>query len=104
MNITQAVKKIVENWEKLEKENIEGFDAVWIIDDESEPWEIDEERIGILKDGSFVWAYASGCSCWMEDYSTATDKSIKAFELKHKKAPEEWEKEIIEYAEKYAIL
>lgn len=99
MNIEDSVKKIVENWETLKKDTIEGYEAVWIVDDISADYQVDEERIGIMKDGSFVWAYASGCSCWEGAYSTQVEKSVKVFELEHKKAPEEWEKEIIALAE-----
>ncbi len=99
MNIEDSVKKIVENWETLKKDTIEGYKAVWIVDNKSEIYKVDEERIGVLKDGSFVWAHASGCSCWGGDYSTQVEKSVRAFELEHKKVPEEWEKEIIALAE-----
>ena len=41
MNIEDSVKKIVENWQTLKKDTIEGYKAVWIVDNKSEIYKVD---------------------------------------------------------------
>ena len=100
MNIKQAQKKIKENWATYPHDTKGDHEAVWIAkSDIAGSYEVDEEWIGMKGDGSLVWAYASGCSCWGGDYDTAVAKEIKAFDLTHKIPPKEWEKAIISFAE-----
>lgn len=55
---------------------------VWFLNiDKSEPYEVNEEWYGIKKDGTFVWAYASGCSCWDGEYGTDSAPTIKAMSV-----------------------
>lgn len=102
MKYKQAIKKILANWGKLPHEVKSGHEAVWIAkSDIAGSYEVDEEWIGIKGDGSLVWAYASGCSCWAGDYDTKVEKTIKAFDLNHKWKSEEWEEKIIAFAESF---
>lgn len=99
MTLQEAIKKIVKNWDKYPHEIKDGHEAVWVAkSDQSASYEVDEEWIGIKGNGSLVWAYASGCSCWDGNYNTKVEKTIKAFVLDHKWKPEEWEEKIIKFA------
>lgn len=101
MDIEKALKEIHDNWAKYPHDSKGGHEAVWIAkSDIAGSYEVDEEWLGMKGDGSLVWAYASGCSCWDGSYDTAVDKTIKAFQLVHNIPPENWEKAIIEFAEK----
>lgn len=107
MNYEEAIAKIKDNWEKLPHETIEGINAVWMVDsDLSESYEVDYEKIGMKSDGCLVWAYASGCSCWDGDYSVHEfhePKEIHAFTFNHKGVKEDWQKMIIDFAEKMSV-
>ena len=97
----EAVQKIVANYQKLPKEEIGGISAVWVFQsDLSGGYETDQENIGVLQNGSIVWAYASGCSCWDGYYETFQTKDIKTLTLKHEDTQKEWQNEIIKFAEK----
>lgn len=100
MNYTQALQKIKENWSSYPHDIKDGHEAVWIAkSDIAGSYEVDEEWIGMKGNGSLVWAYASGCSCWGGEYDTKIGKSLKAFTLNHKRTSEEWRKKIIMFAE-----
>ena len=100
MTLKQAINKIVKNWSTYPHEIKDNQEAVWIAKaDIAGSYEVDEEWIGIKGDGSFIWAYASGCSCWDGDYETKIEKTVKSFVFNHKWTPEEWEKQIIKFAE-----
>jgi len=101
MTYKQALRHIVDNWAKYPHEVKDGHEAVWVANsDIADSYEVDEEWIGIKGDGSLVWAYASGCSCWDGNYDTKVEKTVKAFTLNHKWQPEEWEQKIIEFGQK----
>lgn len=100
MTIDTALEKIKENWASYPHDSKNGHEAVWIAkDDMADSYEVDEEWIGMKGDGSLVWAYASGCSCWDGDYESQNEKTVKAFKLNHQIAPEKWEEAIIKFAE-----
>lgn len=71
--------------------------------DTSASYEADYEKIGMKGDGSLIWAYASGCSCWDGDYSVHEfhdPKEIHTFEFNHEQVKKEWKEMIIQFAEK----
>lgn len=97
--INGALKRIKDMWSELPHETREGHEAVWIAtSDKADSYEVDEEWIGMKGDGSLVWAYASGCSCWDGDYDTDIIKDIKVFEFTHKEMAEGWKDAIIAFA------
>lgn len=110
MTITQALEKVRDNWDTLKKSSLGSEyggtpteEAVWMVEsDRKDPGDygIDEENIGMLKDGTLIWAYASGCSCWDGDYTHEHIKDIKTFKFEHPGLTEKWKELIIEFAEK----
>ena len=112
MKLKQAIKKIVKDWEVLQKAQLKDWShisylktpAVWVANsDTADSYEVDEEWIGISPQGNIVWAYASGCSCWDGDYTEDTKPTVKEFTLNHGHTPEDWEKMIIKFAETKVI-
>ena len=106
MNLEDAIKKIVSNYNELLKNQEVGFsrpkiEAVWCgKSDTAGSYEVDEEWIGVRLDGSIAWAYASGCSCWDGDFEEERFASMKEVILNHKQhLPEDWERAIIKFAE-----
>jgi len=105
MEITEAIKYIVDNWETLHKKQELGYSypksvAVWCAkSDLADSYEVDEEWIGITPQGNIAWAYASGCSCWGGDYTEETKPTLKELVLDHKHTPEDWEKAIVAFVE-----
>lgn len=103
MTYEQALTKIQENWGKLPHETIEGHEAVWIIDsDMSGSCGVDYEKVGMKENGTLVWAYASGCSCWSGDYEVHEfhePKEIHAFVFNHEQVKTSWQDMIIKFAE-----
>lgn len=100
MTIENAIEQIKKDWAKFEHDLKGGHESVWVaVSDLADSYEVDEEWIGIKGDGSLVWAYASGCSCWDGTYDTNVAKEVKVMVLVHKHLPEEWEKAIIKFAE-----
>ena len=109
MTIEEAIKKIVGNFDALNKKNKEEkycsypeTEAVWFHQtDHSEAYEVDEEWLGVTRDGKIAWAFASGCSCWMGDFDekTCDTKSIKELNFAHEDMKEEWQKKLIEFVE-----
>lgn len=100
MTIENALGFVKDNWEKLPKRKIENIEAVWFVsDDIADSYEVDEEHIGMKKDGSLVWAYASGCSCWEGDYDTKPVDDIKVFEFNHTDLKDKWASELIKFVE-----
>ena|SRR3990167_620652 len=98
--IEKAKNDILKKWGELEHEIKDGHEAVWFAkSDLSESYEVDEEWLGLKGDGSFVWAYASGCSCWDGDYDGKVEKEIKAFKLEHNRTYEEWENSLTEFVD-----
>ncbi len=105
MKTGKALEFIKDNWEKLPKRTLEGVEAVWFVsDDIAGSYEVDEEHIGMKKDGNLVWAYASGCSCWSGDYETKPVDDIKVFEFNHGDLKDKWADELIKFVEKYTPL
>lgn len=111
MTIKQAFKTIQGNWDSLLSAQLSRItygspdreNVIWVVNtDHADSYETDEEWLGIKKDGTIVWAYASGCSCWGGDYEvheTHDPKEIKSFTFNHEDMKEEWEKKVIEFAE-----
>jgi len=106
MNIEEAIRKIVSEYNELLKKQNNGYstpkmEAIWCgKSDTAGSYEVDEEWIGVRLDGSIAWAYASGCSCWDGDFTEERFASMKEVVLNHKQhLPEDWEKAIIEFAE-----
>lgn len=100
MTYKQAVRYITKNFDELLTKQHKGYsspemEAVWCAySDTAGSYEVDEEHIGITRDGSIAWAYASGCSCWDGDFS------LKEVKLCHdQNTPEEWEAAIIKFAQ-----
>lgn len=113
MTFQDALARIKTHWETIPKQDhwdrsvnsvtvIEDIEALWLaVTDHSEPYEVDEEWIGITREGEFVWAYASGCSCWDGNYDTKKmdDKEIKAFKFYHdENLNTNWQNKVIEFA------
>lgn len=104
MTTTQALKLVKKNWATLPHQTIEGHEGVWFVDhDISRSYEVDYEKIGMKGDGTLVWAYASGCSCWGGDYETKPIPDIKVFEFNHTGMSEEWQKQLLTFVEKYKL-
>jgi hypothetical protein len=60
----EKIKEVIELWDTLPKSKDDDTEFVIIAEnDDSEPYETNKECLGILKDGSLVWVYLSGCSC-----------------------------------------
>lgn len=101
MTFEEAYQFVKENWAKLPHRTIEGHEAVWFMEsDLAGSYETDEEHVGIKGDGTFVWAYASGCSCWSGDYDTAVvgqEKEMKAFKFRHENVTQEWQEALIKF-------
>lgn len=96
-----STKKIHNNWGTYQHDRKDGHEAVWIARSEiAGSYEVDEAWIGMKGDGSLVWAYASGCSCWDGRYETKVEKTVKAFTLDHKHTPQERAEKIITFAQK----
>lgn len=107
MNLEQALEQVKKNWAKLPNEVKDGttIDAVWMaVSDESQPYEVDEEWIGMTSDGELHWTYASGCSCWDGNYTHDHIKDIKTFKFGHDQMQQKWEKAIIKFAESKKIV
>jgi hypothetical protein len=115
MTIQKAVELIQKNWDKLPRSEhysqetplvrtLSGTEALWLgVTDHGSDYEIEQEWIGVSEEGVFIWAYASGCSCWDGDYEiheTHDPKEIKAFKFHHKEnLKTDWEKKIVDFAE-----
>lgn len=102
MTLEEAIKIIIDNWDKLENDAIEGIEAVWFyLSSHSFSYDIDDEKIGVKKDGKLVWAFASGCSCWDGSWNTeeCPTKDMKVFEFQHEDTKEEWEQALIKFAQ-----
>lgn len=98
MEIEVALRFIKENWSKLPKETIENIEAVWFVDNDiSADYEVDIEKVGMKQDGSLIWAYASGCSCWDGYYATKPVPDIKVFEFNHSDLKEKWQEVLIKF-------
>lgn len=106
MTYKQALKKIQKEWATYPHDTKGGHEAVWMAkSDIAGSYEVDEEWIGMKGDGSLVYAYASGCSCWDGNYDcTCYAEGIKIVKFAHKHGVEEWEKAIIEFAEKGEVV
>lgn len=108
MNIQEAINILKRKYKDLESELGYGYGkdevkAIWFyVSDKADSYEVNEEHVGMKEDGTFVWAYASGCSCWSGDYNTkqCDYKSLKVMEFEHEETPKEWEDALIKLAEK----
>lgn len=104
LTFEEAIKKIVENFDSLQQEkgySVPEMEAVWCgRSDTAGSYEVDEEWVGVTRQGEIAWAYASGCSCWDGDFSEERFASIKEGKLNHtQNTPEDWQKAIIAFAE-----
>ena len=117
-DIEQAIEKIVDNFDMLLKKQNQLYsqlrdqselsallpkDVVWFnTTDHSDPYEyyVDEEWLGITRNGKITWAYASGCSCWDGDYEAGVcdTMEIKSFKFRHDDMKAEWQDKLIEFA------
>lgn len=116
MTNKQALKTILENWdaliEKQKKESSYGTPdregVVWFtFTDHAGSYEVDEEWLGVKKDGTIVWAYASGCSCWgggYEIHETHDEKEIKTFTFNHEDMKAEWQEKLVAFAKEASTL
>lgn len=96
--LKQALAKIKKNFDTLKSQSYGLSEAVWVAyKDKSSGYDTDIERVGVNKEGQFIWAYASGCSCWDGDYSEDTAPTIK--ELVAESALPEWEAAVIKFAD-----
>lgn len=101
MTYEEALQEVKENWATYEHDIKGTHEAVWMAkSDIAGSYEVDEELIGMKADGTLVYAYASGCSCWDGKYEcTCHAEGIKVMKFDHKHGIEEWEKAIIKFAE-----
>lgn len=107
MTRNQAIKKIVDNFNQLLREQGRIYscpekEAIWFhTTDHAGSYEVDEEWLGVTANGKIAWAYASGCSCWDGDFSedVCDDISMKEFTFNHEDMKAEWEAELIKFAE-----
>lgn len=107
--IEEYIKKIVENFDKLleENKNVYGYsrpdiEAVWFYrTDHADSYEVDEEWLGVTRDGQIAWAYASGCSCWDGDFDEERCETVtmKEFVFKHEDMKAEWQEELKKFVE-----
>lgn len=87
----QAVKKIIYDMGEQ--------DRVMVAQRDTHPdYAVDIQELWVCKDGSFLWRYASGCSCWDGDYTEDHVATIKEFKVDVSATPE-WIDSIIKYAE-----
>lgn len=108
MTKQEAINKIVENFDSLYVASEQSgckpeTKAVWFHStDHADSYEVDEEWLGVTREGKIAWAYASGCSCWDGDFSedVCDDVSMKEFTFQHEDMKEEWETKLIEFASK----
>lgn len=107
MTKKQAIQKIVQNFSTLiEKQENDRYTlpkikAVWFHrSNRSEWYNVDEEWLGVTKEGKIAWAYASGCSCWDGDFDEkeCDTETIKEVIFKHEDMKKEWEEKLIEFA------
>ena len=104
MTLTEALKRIKTNWSKLPHEIKDGSEAVWIADYNAGSYEVDEEWIGMKGDGSLIWAYASGCSCWDGTYNSKPIPTLKSFQFNVKEMSKDWKNAIIRFAEDFKFI
>lgn len=97
--MNEDLEWVKENWSRLPHGVKGGHEAVWFVNDDiAGSYEVDEEWVGMKGDGTLVWAYASGCSCWDGEFNAGLiDKDVKAFEFNHKNMPEEFEKQLVDF-------
>lgn len=92
-NFDELLKKQEENYSSNPNKYV-SEPVVWCANsDTADSYEVNEEWIGVTRDGTLVWAYASGCSCWDGDYETeilSGEKTIKTMKLIHDHEPQEW--------------
>lgn len=68
----------------VESEN--GKRVIWLLnqpDGTAGSYEASEERIGMTREGDFLWGFSSGCSCWSgwESSDYCPTKSYKEFDI-----------------------
>ena len=103
----ELIEYVKENYENLGAYAKDGVEAVWIASsDNADSYEVDEEWLGVQKDGTVMWAYASGCSCWDGDYSTTPldEKTIKTSKFNHQEMQDGWEDAIKKFMEKNEVV
>lgn len=113
-----AIEKIKKNWDEVfaSQKNLARPGAyydntknvVWIVGiDTADSYEVHEEWVGLKKDGTLVWAYASGCSCWDGDYEVVEHKhyrSFKSFTFNHDQIRDSWKESILKFSEDYQLI
>lgn len=107
MNFEEARALILKSWDsptvQAKVEEIGGETAAWFMEvDDSAEYSIDRECVGIRQDGTFVWAYASGCSCWDGDYEVeniADEPTLKVFSFKSDEMSKKWMSAFLAFAE-----
>jgi hypothetical protein len=106
MTLESAIMVIMVDWDKLPhdiKKSDKEIDAVCVaFSDEEEAYSVNEEWVGITREGKLVWAYASGCSCWDGEYQVkeiGREKDLKTFEFNHKNLPSVWADAIVQFVE-----
>lgn len=112
MTTEEALSWVKDNWVKLPhgtaySYNKQGPDCVWFAEsDISEPYEVDEEKLGMTEGGRLFWAYASGCSCWGGEYEIheVHNNDVKILELNHENLKAEWETQLKEFVEKHKAV
>lgn len=103
----QYIKKITDNFDSLlAKQNVgcssPKMEAVWFHKtDHAGSCEVDEEWLGVTRDGEIAWAYASGCSCWDGDFSEEKCETVtmKEFTFQHEDMKAEWQEELKKFAD-----
>jgi len=79
----QKIKEVTEAWDTLPKSKDDNTEFVIIAEkDEDMAYETDKQCLGVLKDGSLVWVYLSGCSCrGSGSLEKIEDVTVKRFKI-----------------------
>lgn len=86
------VKEVIANWESFSKaKNDDGEFVIIAEKDNGGSYEEYKECLGVLKDGSLIWSYLSGCSCYGgNDNEKITDITAKIFKIDGDKNAQEF--------------
>jgi len=79
----ETIEQVTKDWDSLPKSKDDNSEFVIIAEnDASEFYETDKQCLGVLKDGSLVWVYLSGCSCnGGGDMEKIDDITVKRFKI-----------------------
>lgn len=88
----EKIEEIIENWDKLPKSKNDDGEFVIIAEkDEGGQYEEYKECLGVLKDGTLIWSYLSGCSCDGGNLNEkVTDITAKIFKIQDEKSVEQF--------------